>query len=163
MLANQYGNKFNRGISIIEILVIIAIISITLVNILDLTLISLKSSILIKETAEADALAVEMVEAVRNFRDGTEWSTGLGALTTGASNPYHPEKTGDTPPKWSIISGSETINQFTREVIFEEVARDGNDNIAESGTNDPDTRKVTVTISWKNREVEIVTYFTNWK
>jgi len=46
--------------------------------------------------------------------------------------------------------------------------RDSNSNIVESGgTNDPNTKKVTVTVSWEERgrdhKLEIFTYLTNWK
>jgi len=106
------------------------------------------------------------VEAVRSFRDGTDWDIdGLGVLNIG--NVYHPEKSGDIPPAWLLLGGEETVNGFVRKVVFERVSRDpGTNNIEvvyNPGNNDPDTRKVIVTVSWEDREVEIITYFTNWK
>jgi type II secretory pathway pseudopilin PulG len=161
MQMNPNGN--NKGVSIIEILVVIFIINTTLVSLLSLAVFSLKTSTFIKETNQTAFLAQEVMEAVRNFRDGTVWDTdGLGNLTSGAA--YHPEKSSDVPPKWQLILGEETVNGFTRKIEFEEVYRDGNDNIVDSGgTNDPDTKKATVTISWKDKEVKIATYFTNWR
>jgi len=46
--------------------------------------------------------------------------------------------------------------------------RDSNSNIVESGgTYNPNTKKVIVTVSWKERgreqKLEIFTYLTNWK
>jgi type II secretory pathway pseudopilin PulG len=168
MFQNQIGN--NKGITIVEILVIIAIIGIAFGSLLGLSALSLRVSTSIKETSRANSLAQETLEAVRNFRDGIPWNNddpenkydGLGVITTGTA--YHPEKSTDTPPKWQLIQGEETVNGFTRKVVFENVQRDGNDNIVDSGgTNDPDTKKVTVTVTWKNKEVKIVTYLTNWK
>ena len=155
--------KDNKGISVVEILVIIAIIGIAFASLLGLATFSLKASTSIKETTQAKNLVEETIEAVRNFRDGTNWDTdGLGTLTAGVA--YYPQKTADIPPQWQLIQGEEQIDSFTRKVIFTNVQRDGNDNIVETGgTNDPDTKKVTVTVSWENKKVEIVTYLTNWK
>jgi len=45
--------------------------------------------------------------------------------------------------------------------------RDSNNNIVEAGTYDPNTKKVIVTVSWRERgrdhKLEIFTYLTNWK
>lgn len=161
MLTQRKDNK--KGISIIEILIVIAIIGIALVSLLGVATFSLRISSVIKETARANTLAQETIEAVRNFRDGTIWDTdGLGTLTTGVA--YYPKKSEDTPPKWTLIQGEEIINGFTRKVIFADVMRDANDDIVETwGINDPDTKKTAITVSWKEKKVEIVTYFTNWK
>ena len=165
MFLNQSYNKFGyqQGISIVEILVIIAIIGVALGSLLGLATFSLKASTSIKETSQANSLAQETMEAVRNFRDGTTWdSDGLGTLTAGVA--YYPQKTADTPPKWQLIQGEETVDGFTRKIFFEDVQRDSNDNIVETGgTNDPDTKKVKVTVSWGGKEVKIITYLTNWK
>jgi len=157
------GNK--KGISIIEILIVISIIIIALISLFSLVTFSLRISSSIKETAQANNLAQETVEAVRNFRDGTDWDTdGLATLSTGVS--YCLGKTADNPPKWELALGEETVDGFTRKVIFERVSRDSNDNIEDvynPGNDDPNTRKVITVISWKNEEVKIVTYLTNWR
>ena len=157
---NPSGN--NKGVSIIEILVVIVIINVTLVALLGLAAFSLKNSTLVKETNQADFLVQEAFEAVRNFRDGTEWATdGLGNLSPGI---YHLEKSVDIPPKWQLISGSEIINGFSREIEIENVHRDSvSHDIVEIGDPDSETKKVTVTVSWKDKEVKIATYFTNWR
>lgn len=161
-----------KGISIIEILVVIAIIGTALVGILSLVVLSLKSSVLIKETTQANVLAQETIEAVRNFRDEIDWNNddvgdeydGLGVVSTGVA--HHPEKSTDIPPKWMLLEGEETIDGFTRKVVFENVSRDANDDIemTHNPVNaDPDTKKAVFTVSWKGKKVEIVTFFTNWK
>jgi len=171
MLQDLSGNKIQqqwipfsgKGVSIIEILVVIFILVIAFVSILGLLTFSLRISTLLRENTQAINLAQETVEAVRNFRDGTNWDTdGLGILATGVA--YHPEKTTDSPPKWELLLGEEAIGGFSREVVFEEVFRDGNDNIVGTGgILDPETKKATVTVSWRDREVKIITYFTNWQ
>ena len=172
MLRHQAGNK--KGISIIEILVVIAICAIALASLLSLATFSLENSTLFKDTSLARNIVQETIEAVRNFRDGTNWENddpenkydGLGIVSAGIS--YHPEKSSDSPSKWMLIQGEKNVNGFTRKVIFENVMRDGNDNIVVSGgANDPNTKKATVNVSWLERgrahQVEIITYLTNWK
>lgn len=145
--------KNNKGFSIIEILVAIFIIAITLTSLLGLTNSSLKTSILIKETTQSVNLAQEAMEAVRSIRDG-DWNkitNGNHGLTS-------------TGGYWDFDGTENIINSFSRTVLIENTQRDTNDNIVENGgTNDPDTKKIIVTVSWKNKETELVTYLTNWK
>jgi len=62
-----------------------------------------------------------------------------------------------------LIQGEEDVNSFTRKVVFENTFRDATDNIVETGgINDPNTKKATVTVSWQEKQLEIITYFTNW-
>jgi len=125
MSQNQFGNK--KGISIIEILVVIAIIITALSSLLGLASFSLGVSTLIKQTNQANNLSQEVMEAVRNFRDGTSWDIdGLGKLAT--STDYYPQATG-SPSKWQLVQGTENIDGFTRKVVFEDVMRDSNSNI----------------------------------
>src|SRR4030042_4707254 len=92
---------FQEGISVIEILVASAILSIALVGIMGIIAFSLQISTLVKETTQANFIAQETIEATRNFRDGTGWLTnGIGNLTMGTA--YPPEKTADSPPKWHL-------------------------------------------------------------
>jgi|SRR3989344_2164265 len=152
-----------KGISVIEILVVVFIFLVAFVGILGLLTFSLNVSSLLKETSYANFLAQEGLETVRNFRDGTNWTTtGLGTFSVGIA--YHPEKTNDNPPQWILVQGEETMGNFTRKILFSDVFRDTNDNIVGTGgTLDPDTKKTTVTVSWRDKKVEIATYFANWK
>jgi len=164
MLQNLIGSKNKKeqkGLSIIEILVVIVIITVALTSILSLTTLSLRASLSIKQTTQANSLAQEALEAVRNYRDGTDWETdGLKNY----SGTYHPEKSGD-PSKWILASGEEAIDGFTRKVIFEDVYRDSiTDDIKTGGGYlDTDTKKATVTVSWQDKKIQIITYFTNWQ
>lgn len=138
----------------------VAIISIAFVNLLGLTVFSLKTTVSAKDRILAQQLSQELLETTRNFRDGTSWSESLGAVTAGVV--YHLEKSSGDPPEWQLSSGEEQVGKFTRKVVFEEVRRDSGDNVAESGTLDPDTKKVVATVSWNDKEVELITYLTNW-
>jgi prepilin-type N-terminal cleavage/methylation domain-containing protein len=156
--------KSQRGFSMVEILVVIAVIVFCLSVLLGIAIFSIRVSNLLKETSQANFLAQETLETVRNFRDGTDWTVdGLGIMTV--DSPYHLEEDNSLPfPKWELVQGMETIGIFTRKVIFESVKRDLNYNIVTSGgTTDNNTRRVVVTVSWRDQNVGIVTYFTNWK
>ncbi|MDP2910555.1 MAG: prepilin-type N-terminal cleavage/methylation domain-containing protein [bacterium] len=165
MLINRNNYKKNKGFSVIEIIIVIAIVAVGLINLLGVAVFSLKISAIIKQTSQADSLAKESIEAIRAFRDGTDWdSNGLSVFNTGSSNPYYPEL--DVGPVWKLTSGAEIIGAFTRKVIFEKVSRDGSGNIEtvyNAGNDDPETRKIIATVSWSDRKVEIITYLTKCK
>lgn len=157
----------DQGFSIVEILVVIGIIGGALISILTALTFSLVNASIKEQTITASLLATETLEAVRSFRDGTDWNTnGLGTLSLGTN--YYPVLT-DAPSQWTLVEGVESLSGgFSRKVVFEEVRRDGSNTIVSSGgTVDPHTKKATVTVSWTERgrshQVQIGTYFTNWK
>lgn len=153
-----------NGFTIIEIIVVIAVIIAAFTAILGFFAFEAKIAERGRMKLEAVYLAEEAIEAVHNFRDNTTWAptTGVGSLTTGIDYHLATSSTG-----WEIISGNETINGFTRAIVFSEVYRDANKNISGSGTIDLNTRKVAVTVSWIDRqgsaEENLVTYITNWR
>lgn len=152
-----------RGVTIVEIIVVIAVIIAAFTAVLGFFAFESKVAERGRMRLKAVSFTQEAIEAVRNFRDNTTWtSDGVGSLTIGAS--YHPVISDDN---WNIISDSEIINEFTRKVVFGQVYRDGNDDISGSGTEDSNTRKVTITVSWTDRqgsaEESLITYITNWR
>lgn len=164
MLLMQAGNK--KGISIIEILVAVAILGVTFSSLFGLIGFSLRASNMVKQSTQANVLAQGVMEAVRDFRNQNPWEvSGLGVLSVGTA--YHPEKTGGVLPEWNLVLGQVTAGIFTKQVIFETVYRDSNDDIKESGIEDPYTKKATVTVFWQERgrdhQMELVSYFTNWQ
>lgn len=165
------NRKSEKGGLLVEIVVVVGIIVGALVAILGLATAFLVTSQIVQQTSEATALAQEGLEIVRNYRDGTSWTAaippvGLGQVAYGPVV-YHPAQSG-SPAQWTLVSGSETINEFTRTITFEQVRRDGSANIvpAPSGSIDSKTVKATATVSWLERgrshEVELEAYFTNW-
>ncbi len=146
-----------------EIIVVIAVIVTAFSAILGFFVFESKTAERGRMRLGAIFLAQEAIEAIRNFRDNTTWTSGgVGSLTIGVD--YHPVISGNS---WNIISDSEIINEFTRKIVVDRVYRDSNDNISDSGTEDSNTRKVTVTISWTDRqrgtEESLITYITNWR
>ena len=149
------------------------VLTIALMGVLGLAFLSISAGTLQEQVLQASNLTQETMEAVRNFRDGVAWNNddfaneydGLGVVGIGV--PYHPLMSSDVPPRWQLISGAETVNGFTRSVVFDEVRRNASDNIVTTGgTVDPNTKQATVTVSWtekgRSHQVELVTYFTNW-
>lgn len=145
----------------IEILVVIAIITIALSSLLGMAILSLKISNSLKDTSQADVLTRDTMEAIRNFRDGTSWYIdGIGILPNNTDCYFRVSGSS----AWEFVPGVETIDQFSRKVVFYDVMRDANRNIVQAdGVVDPDTKKVEVTVSWKDKEIKIEAYFTNWK
>lgn len=163
LFQNLLGNK---GISILEIVIVIGIFSVIFFLIFTLSNFSLNTNLLIKKTLTANHLACEAIEALRNLRDGTDWQTnGIGTFLPDIE--YHLEAT-SSPQKWQLVEGEETIGSFKRKVIFKNVFRDLNSNIVETGgAQDPDTRKIIVSVSWNEKgqdyKVELITFLTNWR
>ncbi len=154
--------KKNKGFSIIEILVALFVIAVALSSLLGLAAFSLKITNTLKETQQAGNFAQELMEITRNFRDGTSWSAnGLGALLVGAV--YHPQQSG-SPAVWQFSLGAETEGIFSRKIVFDDVFRDASSTITLSGGSlDNNTKKATVTVWWKDKKIELISYFTNWK
>ena len=170
----QKLQRYSRGISIIELLVAIVIIGVAVSALISFATFSLRTASLLKQTTQASFFVQEGLEALKNYRDNTGWNDddplnnydGLGVVPTGASLRF--ELSGDTPQRWQLLSGTETLGIFTRDIVLEPVERDTQDNIVVSGgTLDLGTKKVTVTVFWEERggtrELEVITYLTNWR
>jgi len=154
------------GFTIVEIIVVVAVIIAAFTAVLGFFTFEAKVAGRSRMRLQAISFMEEAMEAVRNFRDNTSWSSaGIGSLTVGVD--YHPAS---SSAGWDIISGNETINEFTRAIVFNEVSRDANHNIESAynpGNDDDDTRKITVTMSWTDRQgsasESLATYITNWR
>jgi len=156
-----------------EVLIVIAIIGLALVGLMQVFQYSLRISRLVQEKSQANALAQEMIEQARNYRDGTDWSNtgdhvGLGVATTNQA--FHFEKSTSSSAKWELVKGEEATGNFTRKIVFQKVSRDDDDDIEEnynSLNNDPDSREIIATVTWmhkgKEKQLEIITLLTNWQ
>jgi len=174
LLSMFLHQNYNKGFSMVEILIAIFVIVVALGSILNVAVLSLKSSSDVKAVLQAQSYAREALEAVRNFRDGVAWSTddpgneydGLGVITKGVI--YRISKSSDNPPRWKLVQGQELLGVFTRSLVFEVGQRDGAGNlVASGGTADPDTAKVAATVSWSEqgtaRQLQLLMYLTNWQ
>ncbi|MDP4008844.1 MAG: type II secretion system protein [bacterium] len=154
-----------QGITLIEVIVAVAIAGMLIGSISTLTVISVRVGAQTQTSVRALFLAQEAMEAVWSIRDETVWEeNGIGSFEV--AQEYYPLLLSD-PPLWELGEGVESIEQFTRSIMLEQVYRNANDDIAEMGTEDPDTRRVTVRVSWQGRNGEreetLTAYITNWR
>ncbi|PLX27714.1 hypothetical protein C0583_00540 [Candidatus Parcubacteria bacterium] len=157
----------NDGFSLVEILVAITIIVVALVALSGFNIYSIYIASLTREELLADHLAVEAMEAVRSFRNSTDWDTdGIGSLTVGDS--YHPYFVIDTASSsWQMATGTDSINQYERSVVFDNVSRSTSTDDIHTNYDplydDPKTRKVSINVSWgENSSTTIISYITSW-
>lgn len=149
-----------QGIGMVEILVVVAVIGVALVSLMGLADFALKINAGLKKDLVATNLASEAVEVSRAIKDES-WAV----LAAYGSGTYHPVQSGG---KWILAAGAEAINGFNRQITLEDVYRDVSDNItASGGTLDPNTRKISVVVSWiergSARQVSLTSYLADWK
>lgn len=149
-----------RGFGLIEIVVGSTILTISLIAISGYFQKALQLNQDSGKTAQASFLLEEGIEVVKFFRD-TSW-LNISGLTVGAS--YFLQFDG---AKWATTSSNVFVdNVFERKLVINNVSRDTNDDIVSSGgTEDTDTKKVTVSVSWLGKNgtttKSISTYLTN--
>ncbi len=148
--------KQKKGFSIIELLIAIAFIAVIIVSIFTISQFNGQVRKINDERTQALYYAVEGIEAAKLMT----WDQ----LTSGD---WHFTKNGNV---WDIAAGGELINaKYTRTINVSSVARQssyqGNvyGDIAASGSSDPDTKKVVVTIDWLsktgvNKQEKLETY-----
>lgn len=135
-----------KGFGLLEIIVGISIISAVIFGLTSVSQFSLKLADEALLNTKASFLLEEEMEAIRIMRDES-WNSNILSLTPG--NNYYFEYSGNI---WKATSSNiYTDDIFERRFIIENVARDGNDDISLAGVNDPNTKKITVFLSWKGR------------
>jgi type II secretory pathway pseudopilin PulG len=143
LLSKKYTAQ--AGFTIIEILVACSIMTITAFALLSAASKGVEVSNQALRETQATYLLEEGVEAVTSIRD-ENWST-ISGLTDGAT--YYLSY--DTASNiWSLSTTPSGLIDplFTRSVVLETANRDSNYDIAATGTPDPRTKEVTVTVSW---------------
>lgn len=155
--------KDSRGFGTVEIMVVAAIIGITFASLYQLFIVASRPIRASARETEATYLAEEGIEATRILRNNG-WTSNIAPLSTATT--YYPTLSGGT---WTLSSTDPgPINgAYTRTVVLDEAYRDANDDITTvTGTLDPDTKKITSTVSWSERgtskNVVIETYITNF-
>lgn len=149
-----------KGFGLIEIIVGSAILTISLAAVSTYFQKSLQFNQDNKKIVQASFLLEEGLEVVKFFRD-TSW-LNISGLTAGTS--YYLNFNGT---KWATSTSNVFVeNLFERKLVINNVSRDANDDIVSSGgTNDTDTKKATISVSWRGRNStttkSISTYITN--
>lgn len=151
-------NRFHKkAFSLVEILLAIFIFTLFSTAVVYLSLDTASRATQVEVKNEALLYAEEGMEAVRNIRDRNYLDLASGSYGLGFSS--------DT---WSLVTAPETIDEYyQRTVLIEDVYRDGAGDIAASGTLDPETKKITVSVTWNWKGVlpkttVLSTYLSNW-
>jgi len=150
------------GFSVVEIIIIVLILGLGFLTMMQFDKLALSKSRGQQNETQANYLASAGLEAVRQIRD-RDWNI-IQSITL--NQDYQLVKNG-LPPAWQLTTGSETIGQFQRAIQISGVNRDTNDNIVLTGGNiDPETKKITATVSWQEvnqtRQIYLTTYLTKW-
>ena len=134
-----------NGFALLEALVAAGILSTVLAGSIGALLISTRSASTNGARMEAAYLADEGIEAVRILRDNG-WSANIASHASGA--PFYIGWNGTT---WVATTTNAFVDGlFERSVEFADVNRDGSQQIAPNGSLDSDTKKITVTVSWRS-------------
>jgi len=150
------------GFAVLEIVVAAGIISIVLLGILQLVSQSIQPINTSVRQAQAVFLAEEAIEVVKVLRN-EGWKSNIATLTNSAT--YYPTISANN---WTLSATDPgPINGIhTRTVVLDAVYRDGSSDISSSGTLDDNTKKITATITWsernQSRSFVISSYLTNF-
>lgn len=150
----------SRGFGLIEIIIGSTILTVSLIAISTYFQKSLQLSQDSGKTVQASFLLEEGIEVIKFFRD-TSW-TNISGLTVGTSYYFQFDGT-----KWATTTSNVFVDGiFERKLVIDNVSRDVSDDIVSSGgTNDADTKKATVSVSWLGRNgtttKSISTYIAN--
>lgn len=152
--------KFNikNGFGLIEVVVGAAIISVAFLGLMSVANLSFKILQKSSNNIKAGFLLEEGVEAVKIIRD-SGWNN-ISSLSNGVN--YYLNYNGAT---WAVSATPVYVGNFERKFVLSEVLRDANDDIGSSGVVDPDTKKVTISVSWQGGGSVVTqtfsTYITN--
>ncbi|MBU3925875.1 prepilin-type N-terminal cleavage/methylation domain-containing protein [Patescibacteria group bacterium] len=151
--------QFKKGFGLIEIVVSTSIISVAFLGLMSVANLSLKVLQKSSNNIKAGFLMEEGVEAIKIIRDDG-WNN-ISSLSNGVN--YYFDFDGIS---WTATTTSSYIDDiFERKFILNNVERDANDDIVVSGANDPNTKKITIYVSWKENNgittQSFSTYITN--
>ena len=140
---NCKKNKGNRGFALAEIVIGSSILLLIILATSEAYNTYIKFSFGNQDNTIAGFLLEEGVESVIYLRDAS-WGTNIAPLVNGST--YYLYFNGIN---WISTTSPQYIdNQFLRTFTVSSVNRDSNDDIAVSGTNDPKTKKISVTVSY---------------
>lgn len=135
-----------RGFGLVEIIIGASILSVSLFSLSKLFQATLRDSVLTQGVTQGDYLLEEGIEGAKILRD-TSYSSSFGKMSTTTS--YYLSWTGTT---WATSTTNTLIDgKFDRKINLSDVKRDsGTSDIAAAGTYDPNTKLVTVAVSWRD-------------
>ena len=152
------STKF-KSISLIELLLAMGIFSVFMVGGLGFIVMGDRTSVMQEQNSKADSLVTQGLEVI-NFIKKTQWSTLI-------ADDYGISMSGGV---WILVPDQDvTDGLYTRKINISDVYRDDLENIVDGATGeiDPNTKKITVEVSWnKNGQVQTATntsFITYWE
>jgi len=136
-----------KGFALVEMVIGTALISASLFGILSVTRNFIELSRETQRSVQASFLMEEGVEAVRSMRDRS-FSSEISTLNEGTN--YYLYFSTSTNGWHSTTTEILVDNFFIRSFTIEDVLRDANDDISESGSLDNGTKKVNMEVVWIN-------------
>lgn len=124
--------SFSGGQIIIELLVAFGLAGILLPALLTGLVGARSGKVQQQERVQAIGLLKEAEEATRSVREAN-WSN-ITSPTIVTGSPYHPVVSSGS---WSLVSGEETLGDFTRSIVFSDLTPP-----------DPSLKQVDITVSW---------------
>lgn len=134
--------NIKNGFGLIEVVVGAAIISAAFLGLMSAANVSFKILQKSSDNIKAGFLMEEGAEAVKIIRD-SGWGN-ISSLSNGTD--YYLIYNGAT---WATSTTPVYVDNFERKFVLSEVLRDANDDISSAGVADPDTKKVTISVSWQ--------------
>lgn len=136
--------KYQGGFGLIEVLVAVSVLTAALLGISYFFQTALSTSNATRAQVQSGYLLEEGVEALKLLRD-TSYSANIGKLST-TTPTYLVWSTN----RWATTSAKVLIDgKYERKIVAGDVLRDGTTyDIAPTGIYDPNTKLVTVTVSW---------------
>jgi prepilin-type N-terminal cleavage/methylation domain-containing protein len=146
-----------KGFSLIELIVAIGVFSILASGVVYVFVTSYKNFFGVGDKQVMVQFAQEGMEAARSIRDNG-WQT---IVENADGDPMGVQKTNGV---WQFSGVNNTLGDLARVIVISAVERNSTGSIVDSGgTDDPDTKKVTVTVSGSGiADYVLVTYFSNW-
>ena len=145
------------GATLVEVLVAIALVGVMMPTMVTALVTSHAGRASSRQQLRATALLHETTEAVRAVRED-----GWGTVAT--NGVYHPVISGTG---WTLASGAETVDGFTRQVTISTAQRDSSGVlVASGGTDDPGAKHVVVDVSWTtpySASISDDLYLTRWQ
>lgn len=151
-----------NGFSILEVILTAALFMIFSTGAISAVVQSYNANRLGIENSVATQFASEGIEAVKSIKNRAYSNlTNFTAVGLQRNNPGN---------YWEFKSeGTDnTLEKYTRTITVEDVNRDGSGNIVSTGTPDPDTKKVTSTVTWnfntpRSETTSLITYLSDWR
>jgi len=143
---NKSTAKPSFGFALVEIVIGSAIIVTAILSLISVYNTYLLHALSNSKNIQAGLLLEEGVEAVKFLRD-KGWTTYIQPLS---SNTTYYLSWNSGLSMWTSSSTPVPYidNKFLRTFVLEDVKRNGSDQIASSGTTDPGTKKLTVTVAY---------------